>query len=92
MAVFKEMDEQILRALLEGQEDVLTPLVNKQRESFSSVSCPNCRAGEVEPILDIVRPFSPGNPLPNSLMKCLSCWTEFNPSNGTITKVTPSPA
>lgn len=82
----KEMDPDKIRELLKGHVDVLTPLANKEAEMIKSASCPNCGLTEVQPMLDRGRPFSPGALLPNKVLHCLNCKTEFDPKNNIITK------
>lgn len=82
-----------IRALLEERnekgelkhQDVLTPAVLRESAFFKSCVCPSCGAA-ARAILDVKRPFVPGNPLPNKLLQCVQCQTEFNPYTGLITK------
>jgi hypothetical protein len=85
-----------IRALLEEKnekgelihQDVLTPAIQKEDTFFRHSVCPKCGGASVRPFIDPHRPFVPGNPLPNKLLQCLQCETEFNPYTGLITRVT----
>jgi hypothetical protein len=89
----KEMDPQRIRELLDAQDekggllypDILTPLVEKEAELFRNSSCPKCGALAPTPILNTHRPFVPNSPLPNKILRCVVCGTEFDPRTGLIT-------
>ena len=86
MSQFKPLSEKRIRELLEGQEDLLTPLVKKEEAFFRSRSCPLCHGAAV-PFVDEKRPFVPNNPLPNRRLRCSSCGAEFDPYSGLVTRV-----
>lgn len=77
---FQEMDPDATRKLLEGHEDVITPAVKKEQEQLAGTSCPKCFSGGVQARVDAKRPFRHGSVLPNKLMHCLACGTEFTTS------------
>lgn len=81
----KQLTQDEIWKLLEGQEDVLTPLAKKEQAFFKNCSCPNCGAQATTQLVNASRPFSPGSPLPNSLLRCLHCQTEFDPYTKLIT-------
>lgn len=86
-----------IRALLEAKnekgelihQDVLTPIAKKEEVFFRHSACPKCGSTSVRPLTNPLRPFVPGNPLPNKLLQCLQCETEFDPYSGLITRAIP---
>ena len=92
MHSFKQLDPDEIRQILDSKDaegnklypDVLTPLIKSEEELFKNSSCPKCRASSVVPSLNTKRPFAPGSPLPNKILRCLVCSTEFDPRTGLI--------
>lgn len=87
----KQLSQDDIWKLLEGQEDVLTPLVKKEEAFFRNKACPACDGASHLPFVNPRRPFTQGSPLPNKLLKCLHCETEFDPITGLITSVPTTP-
>ena len=83
----KPLTQDEIWKLLEGQEDVLTPLVKKEQAFFRNSTCPSCGGSSHLPFVNPRRPFSQGSPLPNKILKCLQCETEFDPNSNLITSV-----
>lgn len=81
----KPLTQDEIWKLLEGQEDVLTPLVKKEQAFFRNCACPACGSFSHSQFVNPRRPFAPGSPLPNTLLKCLDCQTEFDPNSNLIT-------
>lgn len=87
-----------IRALLEQRDengnlvhqDLLTGEAKKEQAFFRANACPSCRGMSTEPFVNPHQPFTPGNPLPNKLLRCLMCKTEFNPYTGLVT-LAPTP-
>ncbi len=79
MAKFKELDPEVIKKLLEGQEDLLTKEVQKEEAFFKNSYCPKCKSIYLESFVDPNKPFISGSPLPNKRLKCIDCRTEFNP-------------
>lgn len=77
---FREMDPEAARKLLDGHTDVITPAVKQEQEHIGKASCPKCLSGGVQARVDSKRPFTQGSILPNKLLHCLQCGTEFTPS------------
>lgn len=65
--------------------DVLTSLAEKEEVFFKSSSCPKCGTFSSVPFLNTRRPFTPESPLPNKLLRCVVCGTEFDPHTGLVT-------
>lgn len=80
------LDPDEARKLMEGHEDILTPMVKKEQTYFRHVPCPSCGKTGHSETLNAKNPFSPNSPLPNKLLVC-SCGTEFSPNSGIITKI-----
>lgn len=84
---FKEMDPEKIRAILDAVDeggqplhrDILTPLSEKEDRHFKTATCPTCKAGSCTPTLDLLKPFSTDYPLPNRILRCPACGTEFDP-------------
>lgn len=93
---FRELDPEAVRRLLDARdengkklyEDVLTPLVAKEQAFFRTSACPRCQASALEAVVNAARPFTPGSPLPNKVLRCLMCKTEFDPYTGLVTSAT----
>lgn len=79
MSAFKELDPEVVRKALEGQQDLLAPEVKKEEALFRNSQCPCCGAFEHEAVLNVRRPFTPGVPLPNRVLRCSRCHSEFDP-------------
>lgn len=96
MPSFKPLDPDEIRKILDATDsdgnklypDVLTPLVKTEDELFKSAPCPKCGSYSTTATLNTKRPFSPGSPLPNKILRCLSCATEYDPKSGLITFAT----
>ena len=91
MGEFKPLTEEEIWKLLEGHKDILTPLAKKEEAFLRASFCPLCKATAPVPFVDPLRPFVSGNPLPNKLLRCITCEAEFSPYTGLITKA-PTPA
>lgn len=77
---FSELDPEDARKLLDGHVDVITPAVRQEQERLNQASCPKCQSGGVQARVDAKRPFREGSFLPNKILHCLGCGTEFTPS------------
>jgi hypothetical protein len=93
----KAMDPQLIRELLEEQEDILTPEIKAEEALYRHTRCPMCSKGDCEkrtyapkvvmgengePIVE-QSPFSSGA-LPEGYAHCIHCGTDFNPYTGMI--------
>jgi len=87
MGAFKELDPEIVRKALEGQKDVLTSEAKKEEVFLRNSSCPNCGAYEHEVSFNVRRPFTPGFPLPNKVLRCLQCRVQYDPQSRIILSV-----
>lgn len=93
MPRFNELNQQEILALLNAKDengnllyqDVLTPLIKKEEELFRSSPCPKCGSAATSAVLNTRKPFSPESPLPNKILRCVICSTEYDPRTGLIT-------
>lgn len=81
---FKEMDQELVRKLLEGQENVISPAVLKEQTMLSGAVCPACSGDSTQAMVNAKRPFTKGKVLSNKILKCLTCQSEFDPQTGII--------
>lgn len=79
----KILPEGIARLLLEGEEDMLTPLVDEDLNFRGSTQCHRC-GGSFDRILDPARAFSPDRALPRHFYKCVDCGHTYDPQTGII--------
>lgn len=86
MPAFKEMDPEVIRQLLQGHEDVLTSEVKKEETFFAHSTCPVCGGSKFSTHVNSTRPFTEGALLPNKLLYCMSCNTEFDPYTRFVTR------
>jgi hypothetical protein len=76
--------------LLEGHQNVLTPLAKKEEEFLARCPCPSCGGTNLSAYVNAKKPFSSGSVLPNKLLHCAQCDVEFEPHTGIITKAPPT--
>lgn len=88
MGIFKELDPEVVRKALEGEVDILTPMVKKEEAFFRNQVCPVCDSTSSEAFLNASNPFTAGSPLPNKRLRCLDCKTEFDPYSRLVTRTT----
>lgn len=99
--MFTTMDLDIIRALIEGQPDVLAEELKAESEFYKHVTCPMCHTvGSCEKRLRppkvvieedgtpevVSSPFSSGLALPQGYARCVHCSTDFDPYSGVISK------
>jgi len=91
------MDPEQIRALLEGQEDILTPAIKLEEKFYQHLECPMCQQSGCEKRIRAPRvitdddgnvevlnsPFV-GDILPEGYAHCPNCETDFNPYTGVI--------
>lgn len=88
---FQEMDPEKILALIEGQPNILAGEVEKERAFLEHSCCPVCGAYGCESFTNPRRPFTPGVPLSNKLLRCPQCKTEFEPDTRLVTRASPLP-
>jgi hypothetical protein len=97
------MDPQLIRELLENEEDSLSTAIKAEETLYRHTQCPVCGQSGCEKRIQppkivvgengeptVVRsPFGMG-PLPEGYAHCIHCDTDFNPYTGMIFKTTAS--
>lgn len=73
------LTEDDIKKLLEGHEDILTPMAKKEEDFLKRVPCVNCRSYSTRVEVNTLQPFSPGNPLVNKVIRCLQCGAGADP-------------
>jgi hypothetical protein len=81
--LFKEMKEEERRELTEGQEDILTPMVEADKRIYEGASCPQCGGAPVR-AFDLNRALKSNRPIPRYNCKCTACSCLFEPITGII--------
>jgi len=99
--MFKTLDPSIVRALIEGQPNVLSDEAKTEAEFYRRISCPMCyatggcekrlRPPKIVPDEDgspivVASPFSSSQALPQGYAHCVHCGTDFDPHSGIIMK------
>ena len=99
MPALKFMDPELIRQLLQGEEDILSPEIKAEEALYRNTRCPLCGQGGCEkrvrapkiilgdsgePVV-ATSPFGIG-PLPEGYAHCIHCNTDFNPQTGMIFK------
>jgi hypothetical protein len=82
----KEMDQDTIRELLKGHDNLITPLANSELAVISKAACPQCGSQSFQQVVNPRNPFSTGAVTPNTIATCLACNAEFNPKSGFLTK------
>lgn len=96
--MFKPMDQELARALIEGQSDVIAKEVREEEELYANTRCPICFEASCEKIVlesrivvgedgrptVVSSPFTEGKALPQGYAHCMHCGTDFDPRTGII--------
>lgn len=77
--IFKEMDPDKIRELLEGQENIISPEVEKHEEYFSQLECLYCGGSCRPTLLPGQKIFEDNSLLPNYSAECNDCGCQFSP-------------
>ena len=95
----KFMDQQLIRQLLQNEEDIITPEIKAEEALYRNTRCPLCGQGgcekrlrapkivlneNKEPVV-VSSPFGMGM-LPEGYAHCIHCGTDFNPHTGLVFK------
>ena len=76
--IFKEMDPNEIRKLLEGHESVLAPEIRRHEKYFESLQCMYC-GGNCRPFVSPEKLFESGSVIPKYLAECNDCGHQFEP-------------
>lgn len=85
------MKEEERRALIDGQDDLLTPLIEADKPIYEGASCPQC-GGTATKAFDLVRTLTTSRAIPRYNCKCTICDCHFEPISGLIIEVGKSQA
>lgn len=80
----KTLDPRITLKLLEGREDVITPLAQEREQFYKSQRCPRCDGNATSKTGDPRRLFVDGEALPRYQLSCDNCGCLFDPFSGII--------
>lgn len=83
MRVYKEMDPEVARRLIEGYEDELTPAMNAQDAFYKKFRCPRCKCG-LQKEIDIRTAFTGDGLIPKSLLRCANCRYLIDPHTNLV--------
>jgi hypothetical protein len=84
MGVFEEMNPELVRKLIEGHEDVLTPAIVALDAFYATFRCPRCRAPLVREF-DSRHVFSdPAQLAPRALLRCPGCRYLIDPHSNVV--------
>lgn len=73
MPIFKEMDPEIARKAIEGQEDVLTAEGEALQALYKRFNCPRCKCA-LQKELDFRTMYSDGNVMnARAMLRCPNC-------------------
>lgn len=89
---FTPLDPQLIGELLAGERDVLTPRARAEAEQFALLICPSCGARGAHRLIQLPRPRRPGAPIgePQTIARCNSCLTEYDPTTKLIHREPPT--
>jgi hypothetical protein len=80
------LDQEIVQKLLEGHQDVITPLSEEKEKFYAAQSCPRC-GGSCRKLGDYRSMYTGEDALPKFYLQCLACGEEFDPHSGIILKI-----
>lgn len=79
----KTLPEEVTRELLKFEEDILTPLAERDRTTRATTPCPRC-GGHFRKQFDSRRAFSPDRPLARFFYRCFECGYTVDPETGFV--------
>ena len=80
----KPMDPRIILKLLEGHEDVITPLARERQKFYDSKTCTECGSPALVKTWDADTVFRDNDLLPRAFLKCESCDALMDPHSGIL--------
>lgn len=78
----KTLDPQITLKLLEGHEDILTPMAEEREKFYQGQICPSCGGNDFTKVGDSKTMIRDGDCLTRYLLKCNNCECLFDPHSG----------
>jgi len=73
--------------MLEGHEDIVTPLAADRERFYTKQECIRCGSSALKRIGDANTMFRGRDPLPRYTLRCLSCECEFDPHSNILLKM-----
>jgi hypothetical protein len=86
MGVFKELDPAIIRRVIQGYDDVLTPTAKADEAFYRQFSCPRCN-GNMNKEFNARSAFDGESLLPKALLRCPLCTLLLEPHTNVIVEV-----
>lgn len=83
----KTLDPRITMKLLEGREDVITPLSQERERFYRSQYCPQCGGNANTKTANPNRMFVEGEALPRYQLRCDNCECLFDPFTGLVVEM-----
>lgn len=80
----KPLDPRITLKLLEGREDVITPLAQERERFYKAQRCPQCSGNATTKTGNPARLFVEGEALPRYQLHCDNCGCLFDPFTGIV--------
>jgi hypothetical protein len=80
----KQLDPKITLKLLEGHEDVISPLAKEREDFYARQTCPYCGGNAFQKTGNLKMLFVPNDPLPRHQLLCDNCSCEFDPFSGIV--------
>lgn len=94
--MYKEIDQETLKAIVAEHEDILTPLVEADRAIYNDASCLRC-GGKTFPENDLrhLKVSEDGSevyvansrPIPRKLCRCTDCGSLMDPFSGLLVEM-----
>ena len=78
------LDTRITSKLLEGREDVISPLAEERKNFYKNQSCPSCQGNALTQEGDSTTIFRGDDPLPRYLLRCDNCDCLSDPHSGIV--------
>ncbi len=91
--MFQEMDQKLLKAIVDQEVDLLTPLVEADQQIYNDASCPRCGGvtikernleNDIEVLEDGSVTSRSSRPIPKFLCRCADCSCLFDPFSGLL--------
>lgn len=91
---FIEMDPDVIRKILEGQKDILTPLAEQREARYRRLTCPCCQSNDLKPV---ARTNSDGEIvvdgiIPHHRFECRVCDCYWDPETDLVLRTGNPPA
>lgn len=91
--MLKEMNQELIKAIVSKEVDLLTPLIEADQEIYNDAACPRCGGGitkerdlnrDMKLLEDGSIVSTSTRPIPRYLCRCLECRCLFDPFSGLL--------